>query len=89
MAARGMLVKRAEVSSWAKVMPPFSFSASMPMAPSVPLPERMMPMALEPWSRASDSSKSSTGIGGPIVWLRSLSCRRPCSTDMLVLGGVT
>ena len=89
MAARGMLAKRAVASSCAKVMPPQDLIICMPMAPSVPAPDNTMPKALAPWSLASDSNRSSTGIGGPRAWARGDSFRCPCATVMLTSGGMT
>lgn len=40
-----MLSKRDDGLAWATVNPPFSLIALMPSAPSLPLPERMTPMA--------------------------------------------
>jgi len=52
----GIPEKRAELSSWAKMMPPASLRICTPLAPSEPVPERMTPMAFGPRS-ASESKR--------------------------------
>lgn len=60
IAWRGMLVWAA-LSSWAKAMPPAALISSSPSEPSLPIPDRMMAMAFDPCSLASERRKSSTG----------------------------
>jgi hypothetical protein len=57
MALRGMLSYFDEPSSCANVRPPASLIAFSPFVPSEPAPERITPMALAPWSAASDWRK--------------------------------
>lgn len=66
-AARGIALKRADVSSWAKVKPPSALIACIPNAPSEPVPDKITPMAWPPASSANEWSRSSTGIGGCCV----------------------
>ncbi len=87
IALRGMLSVRASSGSWAMVTPPCSLMARSPTAPSLPAPERMMPMAASPCSSASEQRKASIdawrGWRGPLS--RSV---RPSSRSS-ALGGTT
>jgi hypothetical protein len=48
MAARGMPSNRADSSLWAITMPPASLIARIPRTPSLPVPDRMMPIDFSP-----------------------------------------
>jgi hypothetical protein len=87
--ALGMPLKRADASSCAKVSPLASLIFRIPSAPSDPLPDRIAPIALGPWSWARDSSSSSTGIGGPSTSLRGRGRMQAADTRITVLGGMT
>src|SRR5690349_7822574 len=67
MALRGMLSCCALVSC-AKVTPPAALISLIPSVPSLPVPDRMTPIARWPWSFASDARNSSTGCGMPGPW---------------------
>src|SRR5438874_12549665 len=54
MALCGMPSNLADFSSWAKVMPPSALVAANPKVPSEAVPERITPIALLPWSSASE-----------------------------------
>ncbi|EAU64258.1 hypothetical protein STIAU_1721 [Stigmatella aurantiaca DW4/3-1] len=60
MASRGMPKTTELASSWASVTAPERLSASMPSAPSRPMPVSRQPMARPPSSRAADSNSTST-----------------------------
>ena len=54
MALRGMPSYWAVLGSCTIIIPTWALIAFMPIVPSVPVPERMMPIARSNWSSASD-----------------------------------
>ncbi len=85
----GMPPCRAESSLWANVIPPSALISLIPAAPSEAVPERMIPIALLFWSRASERRKPSTGMCWPRTSLRGLRRRIPADMVMSTLGGIT
>ena len=63
--------------SCTSVMPPAPRMARKPNVPSVPVPERMMPIALSPQSSASERKNASIGMRMPRGWSGTDSCIRP------------
>jgi hypothetical protein len=66
MALPGMPSYRVVFGSWTSTSPPFSLIARNPNAPSLPVPESTMQMALSPWSSASERKKKSMGCRNPL-----------------------
>lgn len=61
-ALRGMLSYFADSGACAIVRPPCSRTALRPSEPSDPVPERTIPIALSPWSSASERKNTSMGV---------------------------
>ena len=88
MADRGMPSKRADSSLCTITIPPASLIARMPRTPSLPVPERMMPIALSAWSSASERKNTSMGRFSPRERSDSLSSSLPWKMDRFFLGGI-
>jgi hypothetical protein len=61
-ALRGMLLFCADLGSCANAIPPAALMACSPRVPSVPMPERITPMARLPCSSAKVRKKESIGM---------------------------
>ena len=85
----GMPSYLAVAGSCTRVTPPAPRMARKPSVPSVPVPERMMPMAFSCWSSASDRRKASIGIRCPRGSSGTLSCSFPWKIAISRLGGMT
>ncbi len=87
-ALRGMPACLAVSSSWAKVMPPAALISSSPRVPSVPVPDRITPMAPVCRSSASDLKKRSIGRCGPCLSPHGSSRKTPSAMESVVFGGM-
>src|SRR5579859_4394014 len=89
MAAAGMPKTTELASSWAIVVPPARLSALRPTAPSSPIPVNTTPMAVRPYSRATEANRCVADgrwseMGGPST--SATACPR---TPMWCPGGAT
>jgi hypothetical protein len=89
MALFGMESYFAEAGSCTSTIPFAFLIAVMPREPSLPIPERMMPMLLSCRFSAREVKKVSIGSGVPCGSSRAKSRSVLCSNDMLLLGGMT
>ena len=67
-------------------MPPAALIACTPAEPSVPVPDRITPMALLPHSSASDRRKRSMGMCDPGVCVRGASFSVPSCDGQIGVG---
>ena len=88
MALRGMPSYSVESGSWAMTMPPSPLMARTPRVPSLPVPERTMPIARSRWSWASDRKKKSIGRRRPRGAVGSSRCSAPPRNAMSKFGGM-
>ena len=77
-----------EAGVWAMAMPPSPLIARIPRVPSLPVPDRTMPMALSRWSRARERKKKSMGRRWPRGVTGSNRARQPPTNAMSRLGGM-
>jgi hypothetical protein len=89
MAARGIPSYFAVAGSWTITVPPWALTARAPMTPSLPVPDRITPIARSPWAAASDFRKKSTGSRCPGSSERGDSRRRPPASSIQTSGGMT
>ena len=89
MALLGMPSNSVEAGFCAMTMPPSPLIARTPWAPSLPVPERTMPMARSRCSWASERKKKSMGRRRPRGSVGSSSCNAPLRSARSCPGGMT
>ncbi len=91
MALCGMPPNDAVASSWTITSPSAALMADTPTVPSLPVPDRITPTALSPWSSASERKHASMGRGTGALGPGCQGYRRPDrrTTDLPGTGRYT
>ena len=86
MALLGMPSYSADEGSWTIAMPSSALIALSPRVPSVPFPERMIPIAVSLWSSAKERKKVSIGSLRPLGSFGFFNSKHAMHDDHFLIG---